>query len=158
MQRKIFLLGFFICTALLCTVYYFEYAKGMQPCPLCIMQRIAVFGIGISCLIALLHNPKKLARRIYSIIIGLFALFGMSMAGRQIYLQHLPYGQAPPCAPNLNFMLQNYPFHKTLQVLFYGSGDCAQVHWQFLGLAMSGWSLVFLVVFFIAAILLGLKK
>ena len=158
MNRKLYLTGFLISAALLATVYYFEYVKGLQPCPLCIMQRIAFFGNALTALVAFLHHPAKCVRRIYCCILSLFALFGAVMASRQIYLQHLPLGQAPPCAPGLNFMLQHFPLHQTLQVLFYGSGDCAQVHWKFLGLAMPEWSLLFLIGFFLSAIIIAWKK
>lgn len=158
MQRTLYLVGFLICLALLATVYYFEYAVGLKPCPLCIMQRIAFFALGMTCFIAFWQNPLTYGRRIYAALISAFSIFGVVMAGRQIYLQHLPLGQAPPCAPGLNFMLQHFPLHQTLQVLFYGSGDCAQVHWTFWGLAMSEWSLLFLVGFLISAIILAVKK
>ena len=140
-SRGYFLTTFFACCAVLGTVYYFQYAKGIHPCPLCIMQRIAFYGIGLSSLLGLLFSARSQYGHAF---ITLFSSFGIVMAGRQLYLQHLPAGQAPACAPSFNFMLKNFPLHQTLKTLFYGSGDCAIVHWQFLGLSMAGWSEVIL--------------
>ena len=156
-KRKYYLLGLIICVLLLGTVYYFQYARHMAPCPLCIMQRVAYYLLGITCLIAACHNPKQTGQRIYATLLLVFSGYGIGIAIRQLYLQSLPFGQAPACAPSLNFMLKNFPLHETLKAMFYGSGDCAVVHWQFLGLSMAGWSLVFLVGFFIAATILWLK-
>lgn len=158
MRRYMFLVGFLLSVALLATAYYFEYGLKIKPCPLCIMQRLCYYLIAIISLVAFWHNPKIIARRIYLGFIALFALCGAGFAIRQIYLQHLPAGQAPPCAPGLNFMLQNFPLHQTLDVLFNGSGDCAKVHWTFLGLAMSEWSLLFLLSFVIAAVFFYCKN
>jgi protein dithiol:quinone oxidoreductase len=158
MKRFIYLLGFLVCVALLAAAYYFQYAKGLEPCPLCIMQRLAYYLIGLTCLIAFLHSPRQRGQRIYAVLLICFAVFGIGIACRQIYLQHLPPEQAPACSPALNFMLHNYPFHQVLQVLFYGSGDCSVVHWQFLGLAMSEWSLIFLLAFLFTAVVLLFRK
>ena len=149
-QRKYYLLGLLVCVLLLGTVYYFQYAQNMTPCPLCIMQRLAFYLLGITCLIAACHKPKITGQRVYAILVLLFATFGSGIAIRQLYLQSLPFGQAPACAPSLNFMLQNFPLHETLKALFYGSGDCAVVHWSFWGLSMAAWSLIFLLGFFVA--------
>ena len=151
MRRYIYLLGFIVCTALLGTVYYFQYAKHIPPCPLCIMQRFAYYLFGLTCLIAYIHNPQRIGQRIYLSFLFAFTVFGASNAARQVYLQHLPAGQAPACAPSLNFMLHNFPFSETLKVLFYGSGDCAIVHWSFLTLSMATWSLLFLLLFVIVS-------
>jgi disulfide bond formation protein DsbB len=149
MKQKIYLLGILVCAALLGTVYYFQYVKGIQPCPLCMMQRLAFYLLGLTCLLAAL---RKTWRNVCNILLVIFSLFGLMLVGRQVWLQHLPAGQAPACAPGLNFMLYNFPLHETLKVLFYGSGDCAVVHWQFLSLNMAQWSGVFLVGFLVVAL------
>lgn len=156
-KRKHYLLGLIVSALLLGSVYYFQYARHMAPCPLCIMQRVAYYLLGITCLVALWQNPRITGQRIYAILLLIFSAYGIGLAIRQLYLQSLPFGQAPACAPSLNFMLKNFPLHETLTAMFYGSGDCAVVHWQFLGLSMAGWSLVFLVGFFIAGLLLLVK-
>jgi disulfide bond formation protein DsbB len=158
MKRLIYLLGFLVSALLLGTVYYFQYAKGIQPCPLCIMQRVAFYALVFLCLALFLFKLKKIRQKILELSLVLFSLFGIGIASRQIYLQHLPPGQAPPCAPSLDFMLENFPLHQTLEALFYGSGDCAQIHWRFWGLAMSEWSLIFLIGFLVVSLWLLFKK
>jgi len=151
-KRFIYFIGFLICAAVIAAVYYLQYAKGVKPCPLCIAQRFAYYIIAIIFLIASLHNPRKLGQRLYAILIIIFSLIGGNFALRQILLQHLPPGEAPACAPSLNFMLHNFPLHQTLKVLFYGSGDCAVVHWTFFGFSLAWWSLLFFIIFFLSAI------
>jgi disulfide bond formation protein DsbB len=121
------------------------------------MQRLAYYLLGLTCLIAVLQNPNKLGQRVYAVLLLIFSTFGAGIAIRQLYLQSLPFGQAPACAPSLNFMLKNFPLHETLKSLFYGSGDCAIVHWQLFGLSMAAWSLIFLICFFIAGLFLLVK-
>ena len=141
-----------ICVLVLATVYFFQYVKGLYPCPLCIMQRLAFYGYGIVCLVAVIQNVQGKFSRVYSILLAAFSGFGIAMALRQLYLQHLPAGQAPACAPSLNFMLKNFPLHELLKTLLYGSGDCAIVHWKFLGFSMAGWSLVVLILLFVLSL------
>lgn len=151
-NRHYFSLGLLVCVAALATVYFFQYVKGLHPCPLCIMQRLAFYGYGLVCLLAVIQHAKGKMARMYSMGLTLLSSFGISMALRQLYLQHLPAGQAPACAPSLNFMLKNFPLHEVLKTLFYGSGDCAIVHWKFLGLSMAGWSLMCMLVLFVLSV------
>lgn len=159
MKRTVYFIGFFICAALLISAYYFQYARGIAPCPLCIMQRIAFFLIGLTFLLAFIHNPnnKKIQFR-YLLALLVFILFGLIIAMRQVYLQHLPIGSVSACTPGLNFMLQNFPIHETLRLLFYGGGDCAIVHWRFIGLSMAEWALICFSGFLIAAIYCLIKR
>lgn len=157
-KRYLYFIGFLICTALLAIVYYLQYVKNIHPCLLCIVQRAAYFMLAIICLIATLHNPRKTGQRIYAILLILASLFGGNFALRQLILQHLPPGSVPSCAPSINFMLHNFPLNKTLQTLFYGSGDCALIHWKFFGLSLAWWSLFFFIFFFIASLILLFKK
>ena len=153
-KRIIYFIGFLICTTLLGFAYYLQYVKNINPCLLCIMQRLGYFLLAIICLAATLHNPRKIGQYIYAILGMLAALFGGNFALRQIILQNLPAGKVPACAPSLNFMVHHFPLKQTLQNLFYGSGDCAAVHWKFFGLSLAWWSLLFFIVFFIAAAML----
>ncbi len=157
-RRYIYLIGFLICIVLLSIVYYLQYVKDVNPCLLCIIQRVAYFALAIIFLAATLHNPRIIGQRIYAILIMLASLFGGNFALRQLILQHLPPDEVPACAPSLNFMLHNFPLNKTLQTLFYGSGDCAVIHWKFFGLSLAWWSLFFFIFFFISGLILLFKK
>jgi len=114
----------------------------LDPCPLCVFQRVAVIGIGIVALLAMLHNPTGWGRRIYAVLIGLFAVGGIGVAGWHVHLQNLPPSEVPACGPGLDYMLENFPLGDALKMVFKGSGECADVVWSFLGLSMPAWVLI----------------
>ncbi len=142
--RIIFLAGFLLCAALIATALYFQYAVGLEPCPLCILQRVAFMAVGIILALGFLHNPRGWGRRIYGALACITALLGVAVAARHVWLQSLPPGQVPECGPGLTFMLEAFPLQKALDLILRGSGECAEVQWTLLGLTMPGWSLVWL--------------
>jgi disulfide bond formation protein DsbB len=93
-----------------------------------------------------MHGPRGWGASLYAALISFFALGGAATAGRQVWLQHLPADKVPQCGPDLFFMMENFPLARTLEKLFYGSGECAAVDWKFLGLSIAGWSLVWFIV------------
>ncbi len=140
-KRWFNLAGFLICTALLGYAYYVQFHLELEPCPLCIFQRVAFIALGIIFLLAATYNPSRLTTRIYSGLLGFAALTGGAIAGRHVWLQHLPPDQVPDCGPGLGYMLDVFPLSKTLKTVFTGSGECAEVSWNFLGLSMPTWTL-----------------
>ena len=137
------LFGAICCACLLGFGYYLQYAKGLEPCPLCMVQRGFFYLMMGVFLLSAIHKQY----RIYSAIVFLFAAGGAATAGRQVWLQHLPADKVPACGPDLFFMLDNFPLSRTLEKLFAGSGECAAVDWTFLGLSIAGWSLAWFVFF-----------
>lgn len=147
-QRSIFFYGFLCCVALLVTALYFQYGLGLEPCPLCIFQRYFVVLLGILMLAGGVHNPRLGWRRTYGVLISIVAALGVAVAGRHVWLQNLPPDQVPECGPGLEYMLEAFPLTDALAMVFKGSGECAEVQWQFLGLTIPGWTLlVFLGIF-----------
>ena len=144
--RNWYLVAVVCCVALLGFAFYQQFKAFMDPCPLCIFQRVGFMWIGIFALLAALHNPGRMGQKIYSIIISLGAAFGVAVAGRHVWLQGLPPDQVPECGPGLNYMLENFPLTEVLSKVFLGSGSCAEVHWKFLGLSMPGWTLVWFII------------
>ena len=138
-----FLLGSLGCVFLLGMGAYFQFNQGLEPCPLCISQRIAIFLTGLVFMIAVAHNPKeqKGINR-YAILGALTALGGASISTRHVWIQHLPPDQVPECKPALEYMLQNFPLIETLKLMLSGTGDCAKVDWTMLGFSMPAWTLV----------------
>jgi disulfide bond formation protein DsbB len=119
---------------------YAQYQLYLDPCPLCILQRVAVIGMGLAFLLLAAHNPGRgWARRIYLAIFALFAIEGLTVAGRHVWLQHLPADEVPSCGPGLAYMLDTFPFADALKMVFTGSGECAQLDWSFFGLSMPMW-------------------
>jgi disulfide bond formation protein DsbB len=158
LQRLGHLLIFLVCAVLLGFGYYLEYEKGLDPCPLCMLQRLFFLVIGLGGFIAAIHNPKSLGMiRIYSGFLVLFSMMGATVAGRQVWLQHLPPDQVPECGPGLEYMLEVYPLGETLAKILKGTGDCAEVDWTLLGLSIAEWALISFIL--LAAVsVLQLKK
>jgi len=124
-------LGVFLtCAAMLGIGYYMQYQMRLEPCPLCIMQRIFFFATGLTALVATIHNPGASGRRNYGIASTIFAVAGAGFAIRQIYLQHLPKDQIPACLPSIEYMLDaDFPLKDVMNVLLKGDGNCAEITW-----------------------------
>jgi len=150
--------GAVVCAALLGYGYYLQYAQGLEPCPLCMIQRAFFYVVMAVFIIAALQGPGRIGTAVYSTLIVLFALGGAATAGRQVWLQHLPADQVPQCGPDLFFMLQNFPLSRTFAKVFYGSGECAAVDWKFLGLSIAGWALVWFSALALYALWLALRR
>lgn len=141
-RRQRNLLGFAACTGLLGYAYYAQMVLRLDPCPLCIFQRVGVFAMGLVFLIAAAHDPVNWARRMYASLLALGALATIGVAVRQLYIQSLPEGSVPACGASLDFMLKVFSLSEVLVKVLSGSGECAKVTWRFLGLAMPGWVLL----------------
>jgi len=151
-HRALFLAVALLCAGLIATALYFQYVLEMEPCPLCIMQRVVVMAIGLVALVAAIHNPGHVGRRVYGALTVLISATGVAIAARHIWLQNLPPDQVPECGPGLGYILDSFPFQEGLSMILRGSGECAEIHWTFLGLTIPGWTLVM----FSAVLLLGI--
>lgn len=158
--RAQFLFGLFCCAALLLYAFYAQFNQFADPCPLCILQRVAMFGVGVVALIGAVHNPKSATgRRIYGVLAFLAAAIGAAIAGRHVWLQHLPPDQVPACGPGLNYMLESIPSKfEVLRKVLQGSGECAEINWTFLGFSMPEWTLLCFVLLGIGALVAGYRK
>ena len=108
-QRPLFLGAFLICVALMATALTMQYALKLEPCPLCIFQRVFVMALGGIALVAAIHDPGLAGRRVYGVLIVVFGVLGMIVAGRHVWLQTLPADQVPECGPGLEYMLNAFP-------------------------------------------------
>lgn len=119
---------------------YTEYGPlHLDPCPLCIFQRVAMIALGVVFAIAALHAPLGLAARVYAVLGGLVAATGLSISSWHVHVQNLPADQVPACGPGLDYMLQAFPPIDVLKMVFTGSGECHTINWSFLGLSMPFW-------------------
>jgi len=142
-KRVLNLAGFLACAGMMAFALYVEYGLLLEPCPLCVFQRIAVISVGIVFLLLALHNPTAgWARRIYLGPMALAVCGGAAVAGRHVWLQHLPPDKVPSCGPGLGYMLDTFPFADALKMVFSGSGECAEVAWSLFGISMPGWVLL----------------
>lgn len=148
--RKINLLAFLMSIlGLSIAVLYFQNHLALPPCPLCIFQRIGLFGAALVALAAGIHNPGDKGLRIYSSVGLIFTLFGLAITLRHLWIQNLPPDQVPACGPDLGYMLQAFPLADVIRTVLNGSGECAEVQWTFLNLSIPGWVLVVFIIFFI---------
>ena len=141
-RRLLNFAGFIACVALLGYAYYTQYKLGLEPCPLCIFQRIGIAALGVVFLIAGLHSPRGWGTLVYTGLIGLASLATIGVALRHLYVQSLPPGTIPACGAPLDVLLQFTPVTEVIRKVLTGSGECSQVNWKFLGLAMPAWVLI----------------
>ena len=142
-RRQKFFLGFLFCSGLMAYALFAQYFLNLEPCPLCIFQRVAVISMGIIFLICSLLEPKSsLAKIISSTLFVTAGSFGVAVASRHVWLQKLPSDQVPGCGPGLDFMMSTFPINEVFEMVFNGSGECATIDWSFLSLSMPAWVII----------------
>ena len=141
-QKQMSFLIFLSCTLLLCFALYLEIVEGLDPCPLCSLQRACMALGGGFALIASLHNPGRLGFLGYAVVQVLFFSIGGALAGRQIYLQSLPKDLVPSCGPDVGYLLEVFPVFEVLRMIIFSDGSCAEVMWKFLGLSIPQWTIL----------------
>lgn len=156
--RVLFALAFTGCGLLLGVAFYLQYGLGLQPCPLCYVQRAIVIAFALVCLVATVHNPKATARKLYALLMTLIAGSGIAAAGRQIWLQQLPKDQLPACLPSLEFMLEAFPLQEVISKMLYGSSDCAEVSWTLFGFSIAELSIIGFVCMLLWSLMLLLRR
>ena len=115
---------------------FLEEVLDLAACPLCMTQRVFVVLWGLFALLAVVHNPRGIGRRVYGGLCALAAIAGGAVAARHVWLQHLPADQVPACGPSLEYMLETLPFTETLSIVLMGDGNCAETLWTFLGFSI----------------------
>lgn len=140
--RMLNLLAFLACVVAMAGALYLEHVEGLDPCPLCIFQRVGVIVAGLFFLLALLHNPGATGQRIYAALAGIGAIGGGAVAARHVWLQGLPPEEVPACGPALDYMMDVFPFLEVLDMVLTGSGECARIDWLFLGITLPAWALI----------------
>lgn len=140
--RTYFLLLLSACSLLIAMALYFQFSGGLEPCPLCISQRIMVVAVGLVMLGAVLQQPRRTGIRVYAVLGFLTAVAGASISARHVWLQHLPPDQVPACGPGLEYMFRNLPIGETMKAMLTGTGECAKIDWTLFGLSMPAWVLI----------------
>ena len=135
-------LGFYACLLLMGYALYAEHILGLEPCPMCIFQRLSTIFLGLVFLIGSFPITSPFSRLIIGLLISLTALSGILVASRHVWLQNLPPEKVPGCGPGLDFMVENFPLSDVFEMVFSGSGECANVDWSLLGLSMPAWVII----------------
>ncbi len=152
-KKMKYLIGFLFCCALMTYALYAQYVLDLEPCPLCIFQRLAVISMGVIFLFCSIIDPKsKMAKLLASFFFTVTATTGIAVASRHVWLQNLPSDQVPGCGPGLDFMLSTFPLAEVLEMVFSGSGECANVDWSFVSLSMPAWVIISFLIMLIYAI------
>lgn len=143
-RRSVNAAGFLACVAMLAyAIFYAERVLGLEPCPLCMFQRVGVAILGAVFLLAALHHPKgRGGARAYAVLLLLASLIPGYVAGRHLYIQSLPAGSVPSCGATLEYMLEVFPLVDVIRRVLNGGGECAVIDWSFLGLSMPAWVLI----------------
>jgi len=140
--RTSMLAGFFAAAGMMCVAFFFQFYLELEPCPLCILQRIVVIALGLVCLVGFVHNPSVWGQRVYGVLLVLLSVAGLGVAARHVWLQHFPPPGFGECGGSLQFLLDTLPLNQVLAKVFHGSGDCAEVVFRLLGLSIPEWTLI----------------
>ncbi|MBT8067888.1 MAG: disulfide bond formation protein B [Gammaproteobacteria bacterium] len=141
-KRLLNLAGFLACAGMMSFALYAQYVLLLDPCPLCVFQRIATIFLGLIFLAAALHNPGIIGARLYAGLVFLAAGVGVGVASWHVYLQNLPADKVPGCGPGFEYIMDNFALFDALSLIFKGSGECADVVWRLLGMSMPTWVII----------------
>jgi disulfide bond formation protein DsbB len=145
-RRLVTALAAVACLLMLGYALFAQFHQHLEPCPLCIFQRIAVAGLAVALLLAVAVPQRwRILGNVSALLILLAGLAGMGVSARHLYIQSLPPGQVPVCGAPLHHMLEIFPLAEVLRKVLTGSGECARIDWTFLGLSMPAWVLICLV-------------
>jgi disulfide bond formation protein DsbB len=123
--------------------FFSQYVLGLNPCVLCILQRVSVIAVGVVALLAAFSAQRSRAgRSISALLVSIPALYGAGVAVYQLWLQSLPPGMAPACGAPWTFRLRDWPLFDLWEPVVRGFGDCA-VPDYFLGVALPVWSVLY---------------
>jgi disulfide bond formation protein DsbB len=138
-------------------IYYLQEWLGLEPCPMCILQRYAFFGVAGVALIGALWNPRGAALKTLAVLLTVFAIAGAGVAARHSYLQHFPPKQET-CGTDLEGLLNTLPLGEAFPKIFQGTGSCSAVTWKLLGLSIPEWAFAWFVVFALTALWLAFVR
>jgi protein dithiol:quinone oxidoreductase len=149
--RIVFAFTFVACAALIALALYLQEQEGLDPCPMCILQRYAFILIGIVALAGAIHNPKGIGLKVYGALVILLSVAGGGVALRHSWLQHFP-PKLETCGADLDFLVGNFPLAQALPKIFAGTGTCSKVDWTLMGLSIPEWAFAWFALFAILAI------
>jgi disulfide bond formation protein DsbB len=131
------------CFLMLAYALFEQHRGNLEPCPLCIFQRVAVVALGVALLLAAAFPQRwRLLGNASCVLVALVGLAGAGISMRHLYIQSLPEGSVPACGASLGYMLDVFSKTEVLRKVLTGSGECARIDWTFLGLSMPGWVMI----------------
>ena len=157
-KRWLYFGGFAAVVLLLTISLYLQFFLGLNPCPLCTLQRLVFILIGSTFALGWLFYRFSFFRRCLYCLLLPFCGLGIFLASRQIYIQHFPPADTGECVANLAYLLHILPANEVFKKIIHGSIDCSEHGWQFLSLNIAEWSLLWFVLFLILTLLLLRKE
>jgi disulfide bond formation protein DsbB len=121
---------------------YAQHVLHLEPCNMCILQRIGVVALGAAFLLAALHDPRSVGARLYAVLIALCTAATAGVAGRHVWVQAQPAGSLPSCGADFYSLLDMMPLHEAVMRVLKGGGDCQAISWSLWGLSMPAWVLL----------------
>lgn len=144
--RRVFAVIAIVCAAMLAFgILYLQNVVGLDPCPMCIVQRYALIIVGVFCALAALSGRAG-TQRLWGVLAVAMSAFGAFTAARQSWLQWNP-PEFATCGRDIYGMIESFPLQRAIPMIFKGSGDCSAVDWTFLGGTIANWSFVWFVIF-----------
>lgn len=156
-SRFVFAAIFVACAGLIALALFLQEEKGLEPCPMCILQRYAFVAIGAIALAAAIHGPRDVALKVYGALIVLFALAGGGTSLRHSWLQHFPPAMES-CGTDLEFLVNTFPLSQALPKIFAGTGSCSKVDWKMLGLTIPEWAFAWFAIFTAVALWVAFRR
>ncbi len=144
-----------VCVAMLAFGLYLQHVVGLEPCPMCIVQRYALVGVAVIAALGA-AGGRRGAHGAAGVAMLVTAVFGGFVAARQSWLQWNP-PEIVSCGRDFYGMIENFPLKRAIPMIFRGSGDCTKIDWTFLGLSIANWSFLAFCAFAVAGLLLALR-
>ena len=140
LPRRVLALTAVVCVAMLAFGLYLQHVVGLEPCPMCIVQRYALVLVAVLCALTAFATRKGMLIG-GAILTLLMAASGAFVAARQSFLQWYPPEEAS-CGRDFYGMIETFPLKRAIPMIFKGSGDCTRIDWTFLGGSIANWSFV----------------
>ena len=141
-SRAAYFAGFAVSFGLVGLALFLQVQYNLDPCPLCISQRIAFMVLGVLFLIAGLHNPVGLWRKIHGVLQLAAAATGAGIALRHMWIQAHPEEVMAECGAGFDYIIESFPLQRALELIFKGTGECSAIDWTLLGLTIPQQSLI----------------
>ena len=138
--RRVWLFIFLVCAGLLSFGMYLQHVVGLEPCPMCIVQRYVMVLMGLVALLGAGLSGRKTSLAVGGLLV-LLAGSGAYVAARQTWLQWYP-PEVVSCGRDFYGMIETFPLQRAIPMIFKGGGDCSKVDWTFLGGSIANWSFV----------------
>jgi len=151
--QRVFALVVLACVGMLAFGLYLQHVVGLNPCPMCIVQRYALVGVAVIALVGSRLN-RPVWQAVFAVLMALKAGFGAFTAARQSWIQWYP-PEIVSCGRDFYGMVENFPLQRAIPMIFKGSGDCTKVDWTFLGGSIANWSFVAFIVLALTGLVLA---